>query len=173
MGVFYAEAIAEQSTLIPIVPPLILLGIALALFGEILIMIIKQFPKILKLIISISDPEIFLRDIIFGIFSGIQLVAMTLKDLIEGIVDKIMSKLGISDDFFGTSEGSSEYYDPNSVKCVKTSFLKYVILIVCPPMFVFMHKGFDGWMYILLDIAFTFMFYFPGLLYAILICKIC
>ena len=172
MGVFYAEAIAEQSTLIPIVPPLILVGIALALFGEVLIMIIKQFPALLKFIVNISDPELFLRDIVFGIFSGVQLVAMTVKDLIEGIVKKIFSKIGISDDIFGTGS-NSKYYDPNAVKCVKTSFLKYVILIVCPPLFIFMHKGIGGWMYIILDIALTFMFYFPGLMYAILICKVC
>ena len=158
---------------IPLLIPIIIIGVVFALFGEVLYHIIVKFPQLLKLIISISDPEIFLRDIVFGIFYGIQLVAMTLKDLIEGIIDKIMSKLGISDDFFGTSQASSKYYDPNSVKCVKTSFLQYVILIICPPMFVFMHKGFDGWMYILLDIAFTFMFYFPGLTYAYLICKTC
>ena len=158
---------------IPLLIPIIIIGVVLALFGEVLYHIIVKFPEILKLISSISDPEVFLRDIVFGLFAGIQLVAMTLKDLIEGIIQKIMSKLGISDDLFGTGEQSSKYYDPNAVKCVKTSFLKYVILIVCPPMFVFMHKGIEGWMYIILDIAFTFMFYFPGLLYAILICKIC
>ena len=156
-----------------IIAPIIILGIVIVIFGEVLLKIIIQFPKLLRMMVNLTDPELFLRDVVFGIFSGIQLVAMTMKDLIEGMVHKIMSKLGISDDIFGTSQGNSKYYDPNAVKCVKTSFLKYVILIVCPPMFVFMHKGFEGWMYILLDIALTFMFYFPGLMYAILICKIC
>jgi len=172
MGAFYAEAIVEQATLIPIVPPLILVGVALGLFGEILIKIILQFPELLKFIVKLADPELFLRDVVFGIFSGIQLVFMTIKDLIEGILKKIFGKMGIDDDFLGTGK-NSKYYDPNTVKCVKTSYLKYVILIVCPPLFVFMHKGIGGWMYILLDIALTFMFYFPGLIYAILICKMC
>ena len=158
---------------IPLLIPIIIIGVVFALFGEVLYQIIVKFPEILKLIVSISDPEVFIRDVVFGIFSGIQLVGMTLKDLIERMFHKFMSKLGISDDIFGTNQANSKYYDPNTVKCVKTSFLKYVILIVCPPLFVFMHKGIEGWMYILIDIALTFMFYFPGLMYAILICKIC
>ena len=156
-----------------IIAPIMIMGIVTVTFSEILIKIIIMFPKLLRMMVNLTDPELFLRDIVFGIFSGIQLVGMTLKDLIEGMFHKFMSKLGISDDIFGTNQENSKYYDPNAVKCVKTSFLKYVILIVCPPLFVFMHKGIEGWMYILLDIALTFMFYFPGLMYAILICKIC
>ena len=153
-------AMAMLMPKIPLLIPIIIIGVVFALFGEVLYHIIVKFPQILKLIVSISDPEVFIRDVVFGLFYGIQLVAMTLKDLIEGIVHKIMSKLGISDDIFGTSKGNSKYYDPNAVKCVKTSFLHYVILIVCPPMFVFMHKGLEGWMYILLDIDLHLCFIF-------------
>jgi len=155
-----------------ILAPIIILGIVIVTFGDILLKIIIEFPKALRMITKLADPELFLRDVVFGIFSGIQMVFMSVKDLIEGIIKKIFGKMGIDDDFLGTGK-NSKYYDPNAVKCVKTSYLKYIILIVCPPLFVFMHKGIGGWMYILLDIAFTFMFYFPGLIYALLICKMC
>jgi len=165
-------AMAMLMPKIPLLIPIIIIGVVMALFGEVLYHIVVKFPELMKFIVTLADPELFLRDIVFGIFSGIQLVFMTIKDLIEGIIKKIFGKMGIDDDFLGTGK-NSKYYDPNAVKCVKTSYLKYIILIVCPPLFVFMHKGFGGWMYILLDIAFTFMFYFPGLIYALLICKMC
>ena len=41
--------------------------------------------------------------------------------------------------------------------------------IVCPPLGVFMEYGFTGWFNILICLALTLLFYFPGLFYALLI----
>ena len=41
--------------------------------------------------------------------------------------------------------------------------------ILCPPIGVFMDMGLSGWFYILICIILTLLFYFPGLIYALLI----
>ena len=41
--------------------------------------------------------------------------------------------------------------------------------ILCPPIGVFMDMGLSGWFYILICILLTLLFYFPGLIYALLI----
>ena len=61
----------------------------------------------------------------------------------------------------------------SEVMCAKTTMLQYLILIVCPPLYIAMQKGFGGWQYIVIDIILTLLFYFPGLIYAIIVCKHC
>ena len=53
--------------------------------------------------------------------------------------------------------------------CAKTTYLEYAAMIICPPMFVAMRKGAKGWIYIIIDTVLTLFFYFPGLIYAILV----
>ena len=155
-----------------IIAPIIIIGLVFVTFGDIIIKIITMFPKLLRMVKSITDPEVFLRDLSFGLIKGIQMIMMSLKDMIEGIVRMVFKKLNISDDILGNkNKDNNQAY--NKVKCVKPTFLKYVILVVCPPLYVFMNKGFSGWLYILFDILFTCMFYFPGLIYAWLICENC
>ena len=91
---------------------------------------------------------------------------------------KIVEKFGFSDDFFGlktnkNKDNQLEEDHLHEIKCVKPTFIKYIILVICPPLYVCMNKGLNGYIYIIIDIILTMLFYFPGLLYAILICNIC
>jgi uncharacterized membrane protein YqaE (UPF0057 family) len=171
-------AFASLAPIMPIIPPIIIIGIVVIIFGDILYEVVINFPKILKLIMSLTDPEIFMRDLTYGIFTGIQLVIWSFMDVIKGILLKIASKIGITDDFFGLKVKNKNTEEDvhnklNQFKCVKPTFIKYIILVICPPLYVFMNKGINGWMYIIIDIILTMLFYFPGLLYALLICNIC
>jgi uncharacterized membrane protein YqaE (UPF0057 family) len=160
-----------------ILTPVIIIGLVAITLGDLLWKIVTSFPDILQLLKNLTDPEIFMRDITYGIFTGIQMIIMSSMDLFKGILLKIADKLGFSDDFFGlkTDKNRGDQLEQNlqKIQCVKPTFIKYIILVICPPLYVFMVKGLNGWMYIILDIIFTMLFYFPGLLYALLICKTC
>ena len=138
---------------------------------------LTSFPDILQLFKNLTDPELFMRDITYGIFTGIQMVIWSSIDSIKKLLLAIMKKIGFTDDFFGLktdeTRGEELEQDLQNIRCIKPTFLKYIILVICPPLYVFMVKGLNGWMYIILDIIFTMFFYFPGLLYALLICKTC
>ena len=177
MGIYYVGAIVENFALAPIIPPIIAIGLLFVVFGDILITLVKAFPVIIKLFKNLTDPELFMRDITYGIFTGIQMVTLSSMETIKGLLLAIVSKIGFTDDFFGLktdeTRGEELEQDLQKIQCVKPTFIKYIILVICPPLYVFMNKGINGWMYIILDIILTMLFYFPGLLYAILICNIC
>jgi len=65
------------------------------------------------------------------------------------------------------------YQVPNEMVCAKTTLFRYVILVLCPPLYVGIYKGFKGWHYVIIDIILTLLFYFPGVLYAYIICVQC
>ena len=160
-----------------ILAPVIIIGLVAITLGDVLWTIVTSFPDILQLFKNLTDPELFMRDITYGIFTGIQMVIWSSIDSIKKLLLAIMKKIGFTDDFFGLktdeTRGEELEQDLQNIRCIKPTFLKYIILVICPPLYVFMVKGLNGWMYIILDIIFTMFFYFPGLLYALLICKTC
>ena len=160
-----------------ILAPVIIIGLVAITLGDVLWTIVTSFPDILQLFKNLTDPELFMRDITYGIFTGIQMVIWSSIDSIKKLLLAIMKKKGFTDDFFGLktdeTRGEELEQDLQNIRCIKPTFLKYIILVICPPLYVFMVKGLNGWMYIILDIIFTMFFYFPGLLYALLICKTC
>ena len=159
-----------------ILAPVIIIGLVAITLGDLLWTLVTSFPGILQLFKNFTDPEIFMRDLTYGIFTGIQMVIWSTMDLFKGILLKIVDKLGFSDDFFGLkTDNREEELEENlqEIKCVKPTFIKYIILVICPPLYVLMTKGINGYIYIIIDIILTMLFYFPGLLYALLICKTC
>ena len=77
-------AFASLLPIMPIIPPIIIIGIVVIIFGEILYEIVINFPKLLDLLKTLTDPEIFMRDLTYGIFTGIQLVILSCMDLKTG-----------------------------------------------------------------------------------------
>ena len=53
--------------------------------------------------------------------------------------------------------------------CIDITYFRYIVTFLFPPMGVFMKKGINGFGYILLCCILTMLFYFPGLIYAIII----
>jgi uncharacterized membrane protein YqaE (UPF0057 family) len=166
--------------LVPMIIPMIAVGIAIALFGEILVKLVTMIPKFFKLLMSIFTPEIFIRDLIFGIMTAVLMIVGVIGDLITGIVETIFNTI------FGQSVGgffgqgtqkdpkTGKIYSPKNKVCKRPpSILKYVILILCPPFYIFLNKGLSGWIYILIDLILTAFFYFPGLIYALILCPFC
>ena len=166
--------------LTPMLAPIILIGIAIAVFGELIVILITEIPRLLKLALSIFTPEVFIRDLIFGLITAIMLVIKSIGNIITGIIETIFNTI------FGQSTGgffgqgpqkdpkTGRMYSPKKKTCKRPpNIFKYIILILCPPFYVFINKGLSGWIYILIDLLLTGFFYFPGLIYALILCPIC
>ena len=166
--------------LIPMIIPMIAIGIAIALFGEILFNLLKFVPYFLKLALKIFNPDIFIRDLLFGIIMAVTMIAGAITDNIKMLITTIFRSI------FGNETGglfgqgkqkdpkTGKYYYPSQVKCKKPpKIIHYIILILCPPFYIFLKKGLNGWIYILIDILLTLIFYFPGLVFALIVAPIC
>lgn len=73
-------------------------------------------------------------------------------------------------------ESKTQYFkdECNNQKCYRTSdgtvpFSVIIATILCPPVGVFMEYGLFGWFNILVCIILTLCFYFPGLIYALIL----
>ena len=54
--------------------------------------------------------------------------------------------------------------------CVSPSLFRLIILVLCPPLAIFLHKGLAGILSVILCSLMTyFLYYFPGFIYAALI----
>jgi len=309
----FAIAQAEMLGFIPLIAPIVMICLILVFFGDILIYLVKLIPQALSLLAKIWNPEIFIKELIFGVYQGIIMIFSSLMDIIQGMLMPVVEKSGISDNFFGVDSNSNKttvinaklctqkvvsdkircypirpifndselkkiekllskkinqyaliytegtasnkvekfkyrfknkdsnwwksnfgitepndtnllkiikkYQDPKSIKvtnsniqitmpsensalliqqmlndrelftilfknntyglssvpiyssvvCAKTTYLQYAVLIICPPLFIGLRKGVKGWHYVVIDIILTLLFYFPGLIYAIII----
>ena len=74
------------------------------------------------------------------------------------------------------NDGESDYFNNDCAdkKCYKTPdgtvpFTVVIATILCPPVGVFMEYGLLGWFNVLICCILTLMFYFPGLIYALII----
>lgn len=311
--VMFAIAQAEMLGFIPIVAPIIMICLILVFFGDLLIYMFKLIPQALKLLAKIWDPEVFIKELMFGIYTGIIMLFANFIDIIQAILMPIFEKLGVSDNLFGMNAGQNRttlinaklctqktvsgkircypikpifksnelvkienllmkkinqyaliytegsdskrienfkyrfknkdkkwwksnfgitdpsdenllkiirrYKAPTKIKvsnyniqitmpsensalllqqmlndrelftinyenrmyglssvpiyssvvCAKTTYFQYAVLIVCPPLYIGLRRGFTSWHYIVIDIILTLLFYFPGLIYAIII----
>ena len=162
-------AVGQMMTFIPVVAPMIMMGIAIALFGVVLITILEWIPKILKIALSIFDPEVFLRDLIFALFSAVTMILSSVLGTIKEILITIVNKLGFSDDIFGLKPKKGKKSCRKGVKCIRPTLFRLIVLVICPPLAVFLQKGLSAWINIIFCIALTLMFYVPGLIYASLL----
>ena len=100
-----------------------------------------------------------LIEILFDIFSiftwFFNLIFMETYNM---IVPDIMKSF-----LMGTGITSSRKY------CMGLSLFRYFIIILCPPAGVFMAYGFSGWLQILICCIGSLIYYFPGLVYALIL----
>lgn len=143
-------------------------------------MLIKLFEALGKLFEAFSKigelMEIFL-DLIFKIVAQISIVfnpPKLLNEIIVGVVlgtsilfKSLLDKLNITKYLGTTKKESSSRTSGN--KCYKLTFLKTVLLLLCPPLGIFMSHGIRQWFNIIICSLLTiYAYYFPGLLYALL-----
>ena len=147
----------------PILTPL--KDIALAAIGilELVIEIVKLIPNILELLITIFQPDRLINDIIYAIMTGISTMTGALFGKFtygKTKPDKNEPGGGI----FGIEDKSKRV-------CVTPSFINLMILVLCPPLALYLKLGFSipgVFMVIICCLMTYYLYYFPGFIFAAL-----
>ena len=142
--------------------------------GELIIKLITIFPILIRLVFSILDPGNFVKDLVFGIIIGIEMLVKGLADILIGKAQENGEKIpGFKNGLFpnGILGSSKETRDSeNTVRCLKPTTIRLILMVLCPPFAVFMKYGLlRGWFWIIISWILTYYFYyFPGLLFSAL-----
>ena len=142
--------------------------------GELIIKLITIFPILIRLVFSILDPGNFIKDLVFGIIIGIEMLVKGLADILIGKAQENGEKIpGFKNGLFpnGILGSSKETRDQeNTVRCLKPTTIRLILMVLCPPFAVFMKYGLlRGWFWIIIAWILTYYFYyFPGLLFSAL-----
>ena len=156
MGFF--ETVLEP--LNPIFQPVVDIGVFLVKLVTLILELLKMAPKLLSLLTILTDPIKVIKDIVFGISTGIYMIFDAVIDMLFGDIRKAM---GIS-----TEQGSNDG-DQNSSKqkkCIPPSVTKLLLLILCPPLALLLERGIHSILYVFICSILTYFYYFPGLIYA-------
>ena len=130
------------------------------------------------------NPFLFIQDIGAAIIMVVKMVTMTILDGVLGIVKFFVNTVlnPVVAGFWGYIPNSDKQPDANGKRnkncnkqrCVETpgeSIPLPVLLstVILPPLGLFMELGIKGWINILMCAFLTLFFYFPGLIYALII----
>jgi uncharacterized membrane protein YqaE (UPF0057 family) len=144
------------------------------------------FVDLLKwLFTDFLNPFYILQDLAKGIMVALRIIILAALDAISGVLKFCVNLIfePIVSGFWGYTPNQDEF-DPNdkseAVKCAagkrcfkqpqtKVAFPVIISTIILPPMGLFMELGLKGWMNLLLCSILTLFFYFPGLIYALII----
>lgn len=120
-----------------------------------LIQLIKALPKLFSLFTIFTDPAKVLKDVLNGLFIGFKMILYTFIDALTGTAHKksreYLGKLGKN-----KKDGEA---------CFAPKFIELLILVLCPPLAVFMRKGISAILIILLTFVLTYFYYIPGLVF--------
>ena len=128
---------------------------------KILVQFGKLFILMMEFIPVVFDPPTLMNDVIFAVSYGIKKVFSLASESIKGSGDPEDDEAGKGP--FGVSNSEN-------IKCLDPSFSTILLLIVCPPMAIFFKLGFlKGFVSaIICGVLCVKLYYFPGLLFAIL-----
>jgi uncharacterized membrane protein YqaE (UPF0057 family) len=124
---------------------------------EIVTKLIKAFPKFLSIFTYILDPTKLIKDIVYAIITGVRMIY---DATIGYIIGSFMKNFYL--------DGIDKKENKGKEKCFKKSFINVLILILCPPLSIFMNEGISGFFYVVIASFLTYFYYFPGLIYSCL-----
>jgi uncharacterized membrane protein YqaE (UPF0057 family) len=141
----------------PIIDPILAMGDAMTQLLDLLTKLIGLVPKLMSLFVMFTDPVKLIKDVIYGIKTAI----LMLYDATIGyIIGSFMKNFYL--------DGIDTKKEKGKDKCFNKSFINVLILILCPPLAIFMNKGMDGVFYVVIASFLTYFYYFPGLIYSCL-----
>lgn len=147
----------------PLFKPIIGIANAFLKIGELLTLLIELLAKMLASASIIFDPARLINDIIIGSIVGI-------TNLIKNILERLRPSY-----FDSVLTGKKECKENNGKSskgkyCYKPTFIYYITLLACPPLAIFMQLGLSSFFEVILcGVLTVYGYYFPGLLYAMLI----
>ena len=120
-------------------------------------------PKMLEIFFYVIDPMKLIKDVIFAVTTGLTMV-------IEAVLDIMFGE--IRNSFTNKAQRGSNDGDAPPAVCFGKSFMGMTILVLCPPLYIALIMGLSkGIVPTLLCCLFTYFYYVPGLLYALLYCQ--
>ena len=120
----------------------------------------KLFVNVMEMIPVIFDPNKIIDDVIYGIIEGITRVFSV---FIEKL-DFSQSEADKTD-----SGGPFGVTEKKQAICMSPSFINLLILILCPPLALFLYKGWTAFFLIIICALMTYyLYYFPGFIFAAL-----
>ena len=142
-----------------ILPGIIAIAAMFTLFGEILIKIMDIFSALFPIIPLLFNPPRLASEIITGVSVGFVMVFRKAMGFLNP------AKYGPDVDL------KNDKNPINSIEqnCYSTSFMNLVLLIICPPFAIFQAIGFSFNKIFICTLLTIYGYYFPGLLYAIII----
>ena len=141
--------------------PIVMVGQAVISSIKLLLDLIKIIPKLFSLFEMFTDPGKVIRDAIFAVKTGFLMIFDALFGDIINIIINAFSYKNKKEKNIKTGEACFSVRFSNS-------FIKYLILVLCPPMALFLHHGIRYFSYIIIASILTYFYYFPGLIYVIL-----
>ena len=125
---------------------------------EVLTKLILAIPKLLSLFMIFTDPAKVIKDTVYGIVTGIKMIFEAIFDATLGSVSKNFKPYFVGD----------QKENKDTEECISPTYMELLILILCPPLAIFIRKGIKALFVILIAAALTYLYYFPGLIYATL-----
>jgi len=141
--------------------PIVMIGQAVLSIIKLLGDLIKIIPKLFSLFEMFTDPGKVIKDAVYAFKTGIIMIFNT---LFSGIIDIISNTFSINRKNEKKTTPSPKEF---SIRFSR-SLIKYVILVLCPPLALFVHYGISHFMYIIISALLTYFYYFPGLIYTAL-----
>ena len=144
----------------PIVSPILALVNGIIQFGLFIVKILVFLPRALELFSYIINPMKLIKDIIYGIVTGISMILEATFDVILGDIRKTMG--GSYDP--GSNDGD---YSGEKGVCLSKTFMGTILMVLCPPLYILLNMGIiNGFIPTLLCCVLTYFYYIPGLIYA-------
>jgi len=144
----------------PIVEPIILVCEAVLYIIEYILKLLALLPRALEIFNYIINPMKIIKDIIYGLTTGL---TMVIEGLFDSILGDIRKSMGGSYDP-GSNDG--DYTGENGV-CLSKTFMGTLLMVLCPPLYIILNLGIiKGFFPTLLCCLLTYFYYVPGLIYA-------
>jgi len=175
----------------PIIALFVLIGEIFEFLITLILFVIKftiwSFQFIAWLLFDLLSPGNFTADFMNGFITIVYTIFSAAFNLVFTLVSVAATSVGemFSSTFWGWDQSNLTAVDKQSAyfkdskncrdkKCYlnENNTIPFSVLfgtILCPPLGVFMVYGITGWLNILLCAMLTMLFYFPGLVYALLI----
>ena len=146
----------------PIISPIIAISKGFVKMAEIAGILVKLIADVLAMIPAIFSPDKLINDIIYAMSLGItSMIEGFIKNLPFGGGGKTKDEEG-GKGIFGMGKDAKKV-------CIKPTFLNLIILVLCPPLALFLKRGMKGIFWVLVCGLMTyFLYYFPGLIFAAL-----
>ena len=141
---------------IPMLFPIIMIAYVLYMLKDVFIPLLELVPKAIEVLLLVFTPKKLIDDVLFA-------STFTIKKVVGGMISSVDS---------GTSKNPEED-DPEDIPkvCVSPSLFNLFILLICPPLALFINLSFNFqgfFLVVVCAILTVWCYYFPGLIFAAL-----